>query len=178
MMMDDSELDLSPAFQEILSDDEGYDDDGVYASSTISSAGTYSYMKHTRLNAYEHGQSRHTSTADKHDHASDSDNAHIDADADAGTDADSDADADVESSGFGRLRNSSMLDLEEVGGDLELFQRDDIVREALEKGVDLRNYSRQIHEDLQTAEDDCIEQFLQVGRYTYACSCLCVCVCL
>lgn len=36
--------------------------------------------------------------------------------------------------------------------DLEKFQQDDIIKEALSKGVDLRNYSRQIDLEMKAME--------------------------
>ena len=48
-------------------------------------------------------------------------------------------------------------DLEEIDGDLEKFQGDDIVKGALEKGVDLRFYSRHIDQELRTAESASIK---------------------
>lgn len=45
------------------------------------------------------------------------------------------------------------IDFEGVDADLAKFQRDEIVQEALSKGVDLRLYSRQIETDLKDSEN-------------------------
>lgn len=44
------------------------------------------------------------------------------------------------------------VNFDAIDEDLEDFQQDEIVKEALEKGVDLRHYSRQIDKDLFAAE--------------------------
>jgi hypothetical protein len=43
-----------------------------------------------------------------------------------------------------------------VDDDLQKFQKEEIVREALEKGVDLRNYSWTIEAELRKQEAECI----------------------
>jgi hypothetical protein len=50
--------------------------------------------------------------------------------------------------------------------------QDDIIKEALSKGVDLRHYSRQIQGELDSAEASCI------GVCVCVCVCECVCVCV
>jgi hypothetical protein len=44
--------------------------------------------------------------------------------------------------------------------DLEKFQQDEILRKVLSEGVDLRQYARQVEHDLNAAEEDSIQQFL------------------
>jgi hypothetical protein len=52
------------------------------------------------------------------------------------------------------------INMEEVDQDLAQFQKDGIVKEALEKGVDLRSYSQQIEADLAAAEAECIDTYI------------------
>lgn len=44
------------------------------------------------------------------------------------------------------------VDFDEVDDDLEKFQADEIIKEALQKGVDLRNYAREIDGQLNGME--------------------------
>lgn len=50
------------------------------------------------------------------------------------------------------------IDFDDLGDDIEKFQQDEILRKVLSEGVDLRNYARQIDEDLHVAEEDIISQ--------------------
>jgi len=56
------------------------------------------------------------------------------------------------------------ISLDEVDEDLNKFQQDEVVKEALQKGVDLRHYSRQIERQLKTAEYDCINTYMEQGE--------------
>ena len=53
------------------------------------------------------------------------------------------------------------IGLENVSGDLEKFQQDALVQDALSKGVDLKNYARQIELDLKDAENASIADYLR-----------------
>jgi hypothetical protein len=52
------------------------------------------------------------------------------------------------------------IDFDEVVKSLDAFQSDDIVKEALAKGMDLRSYSQQIEQDLRGAEADCLGDYI------------------
>mmetsp|Transcript_8197 Transcript_8197/g.13240 ORF Transcript_8197/g.13240 Transcript_8197/m.13240 type:complete len:690 (+) Transcript_8197:98-2167(+) len=52
------------------------------------------------------------------------------------------------------------FDLETIQEDLKRFQEDDVVQEALSKGVDLRSYSRQIDQDLQALQAASIPEYV------------------
>ena len=53
------------------------------------------------------------------------------------------------------------IDFSEVDDDLIKFQEDDVVQEALNKGVDLRNYSRQLEGELVQAQDECVDAYIE-----------------
>ena len=53
------------------------------------------------------------------------------------------------------------FEMNEVDDDILRFQKDEIVKKALDKGVNLKNYSLQIASDLKKAEKDCITDFLE-----------------
>eukprot|EP01083_Nonionella_stella_P077024 210128_1 len=53
------------------------------------------------------------------------------------------------------------IDLRDVDDDLQKFQQDDIVKEALLKGVDLRQYSQQIEQQLEGVQNDSISDYLK-----------------
>ena len=55
---------------------------------------------------------------------------------------------------------TQVVNFDEIGADLDRFQSDPIVKSALERGVDLRQYSRQIDRDLQAAEKDSVTDYL------------------
>jgi hypothetical protein len=55
----------------------------------------------------------------------------------------------------------SNIDFDGVDADLLKFQRDDMVQEALAKGVDLREYSQQIEQNLDDAEHRCVQEYLE-----------------
>lgn len=52
------------------------------------------------------------------------------------------------------------IDFEEVEEELEKFQSDNIIQEALSKGVDLKDYSKQIEQELQYVENLCVQDYL------------------
>ena len=49
------------------------------------------------------------------------------------------------------------INFDEVDEDLAKFQQDEIVKEALSKGVDLRSYSHSIENELKITEATCLE---------------------
>lgn len=53
------------------------------------------------------------------------------------------------------------IDLAEITQDLERFEKDEFVQEALSEGVDLREYSRQIEADLKVLESASIGEYLE-----------------
>ena len=53
------------------------------------------------------------------------------------------------------------FDIDAIGKDLERFQSDPIVKSALEKGVDLRQYSRSIDKDINELEQQSIKDILK-----------------
>eukprot|EP00455_Lapot_gusevi_P024778 TRINITY_DN2586_c0_g1_i3.p1 TRINITY_DN2586_c0_g1~~TRINITY_DN2586_c0_g1_i3.p1 ORF type:complete len:835 (-),score=226.32 TRINITY_DN2586_c0_g1_i3:20-2524(-) len=55
------------------------------------------------------------------------------------------------------------IDFDEFGDELEKFQQDQVLRVVLSKGVDLRQYARQIEHELQTAEDDSIKDYIEAA---------------
>uniref|UniRef100_K3WUL5 Vacuolar protein sorting-associated protein 52 A n=1 Tax=Globisporangium ultimum (strain ATCC 200006 / CBS 805.95 / DAOM BR144) TaxID=431595 RepID=K3WUL5_GLOUD len=56
--------------------------------------------------------------------------------------------------------NLEEIDFDELDDYLELFQQDGIIKEALSKGVDLRQYANQIDQDLRAAEIDSVSQYV------------------
>lgn len=61
--------------------------------------------------------------------------------------------------------SSSNVNLEEINFDelddyLELFQQDGVIKEALAKGVDLRQYARQMDQELRAAEAESVAQYV------------------
>ena len=52
------------------------------------------------------------------------------------------------------------IDFDGVDADLVTFQRNEIVQEALSKGVDLRSYSRVIERDLREEENACVREYI------------------
>nr|CCA25640.1 vacuolar protein sortingassociated protein putative [Albugo laibachii Nc14] len=52
------------------------------------------------------------------------------------------------------------IDFDELDDYLELFQQDDVIKEALMHGVDLRKYAEQIDHELRDAEIDSVSQFV------------------
>lgn len=56
--------------------------------------------------------------------------------------------------------NLEEIDFDELDDYLELFQQDGIIKEALSKGVDLRQYAQQIDQELRAAEIDSVSQYV------------------
>ncbi len=54
--------------------------------------------------------------------------------------------------------------LEEVSSHIQANLEDEIVQKALQNGVDLREYSHQIEAQLKTAENSCINNFIQESQ--------------
>lgn len=52
------------------------------------------------------------------------------------------------------------IDFDELDDYLELFQQDDVIKEALLHGVDLRKYAEQIDNELRDAEIESVSQFV------------------
>ncbi|CAH0482526.1 unnamed protein product [Peronospora belbahrii] len=52
------------------------------------------------------------------------------------------------------------IDFDELDDYLELFQQDGVIKEAISKGVDLREYAQQIDEELRAAEAASIAQYV------------------
>jgi len=52
------------------------------------------------------------------------------------------------------------INLSNIEEDLERFQQDEVVREALSKGVDLRKYSLQIDEELTSLQVASIPDYI------------------
>lgn len=52
-------------------------------------------------------------------------------------------------------------DINEIDEDIKLFQQDALVHKAIEQGVDLREYSKQIQQDLKKIEIESIDDYLQ-----------------
>ena len=53
------------------------------------------------------------------------------------------------------------IDFDGLGGDLRAFEQHSLVQEALEKEQDLRNYSRDIDEELKQYEKACVQDYIQ-----------------
>eukprot|EP00644_Phytophthora_capsici_P013698 jgi/Phyca11/117494/e_gw1.33.423.1 len=56
--------------------------------------------------------------------------------------------------------NLDDIDFDELDDYLELFQQDGVIKEALSKGVDLREYVQQIDQELRAAEAASVEQYV------------------
>lgn len=56
--------------------------------------------------------------------------------------------------------NLDDIDFDELDDYLELFQQDGVIKEALSKGVDLREYAQQIEEELRAAEAASVSQYV------------------
>ena len=56
--------------------------------------------------------------------------------------------------------NLDEIDFDELDDYLELFQQDGVIKQALDKGVDLRQYARQIDHELRAAEVDSVSQYV------------------
>jgi hypothetical protein len=52
------------------------------------------------------------------------------------------------------------INFDEIDEDLERFQQDEIVADALAKGVDLREYSRQIDDELKQVEMESVREYV------------------
>eukprot|EP00824_Muranothrix_gubernata_P005780 TRINITY_DN17560_c0_g1_i1.p1 TRINITY_DN17560_c0_g1~~TRINITY_DN17560_c0_g1_i1.p1 ORF type:complete len:764 (-),score=142.62 TRINITY_DN17560_c0_g1_i1:7-2133(-) len=53
------------------------------------------------------------------------------------------------------------VELDDLDEDFERYQQDDLVKDALVKGVDLRQYSRQIESDLREVEQASIQDYIK-----------------
>jgi hypothetical protein len=63
---------------------------------------------------------------------------------------------------------SDDIDLTEIDEDIVRFQQDELVQKALETGVDLREYSKNIESELRQVEIDSIEDCKATClRHTY-----------
>ncbi|CEG44701.1 Vacuolar sorting protein VPS52/suppressor of actin Sac2 [Plasmopara halstedii] len=56
--------------------------------------------------------------------------------------------------------NLDDIDFDELDDYLELFQQDEVIKEALSQGVDLRGYAQQIDQDLRAAEAASVTQYV------------------
>ncbi|KAG7400817.1 Histone acetyltransferase kat2b [Phytophthora boehmeriae] len=56
--------------------------------------------------------------------------------------------------------NLEEIDFDELDDYLELFQQDGVIKEALSKGVDLREYAQQIDQELRAAEAASVAQYV------------------
>lgn len=56
--------------------------------------------------------------------------------------------------------NLDDIDFDELDDYLELFQQDGVIKEALSKGVDLREYAQQIEQELREAEAASVAQYV------------------
>lgn len=56
--------------------------------------------------------------------------------------------------------NLEEIDFDELDDYLELFQQDGVIKEALAKGVDLRQYARQMDQELRAAEAESVAQYV------------------
>lgn len=56
--------------------------------------------------------------------------------------------------------NLEEIDFDELDDYLELFQQDGVIKEALSKGVDLRQYAQQIDQELRAAEAASVAQYV------------------
>eukprot|EP00466_Bigelowiella_natans_P000029 jgi/Bigna1/65988/fgenesh1_pg.1_\ len=57
--------------------------------------------------------------------------------------------------------NMAEIDFSEVDDDLKKFQEDEIVKDALQRGVDLGNYARQIESQLRGTEKDSVGDYMK-----------------
>eukprot|EP00164_Ancoracysta_twista_P004504 GFYU01006071.1.p1 GENE.GFYU01006071.1~~GFYU01006071.1.p1 ORF type:complete len:684 (-),score=185.98 GFYU01006071.1:62-2113(-) len=56
------------------------------------------------------------------------------------------------------------FDFDKIDDEIALFQQNEFVKEALEKGIDLRKYSREIENDLREVEKDSIEDYVNQSQ--------------
>eukprot|EP01041_Mallomonas_annulata_P001396 gene1396-2688_t len=56
---------------------------------------------------------------------------------------------------------SESIDFDEIDEDLERFQEDEMVKQALHRGVDLRKYGHELEKQLKEAENDSILQYME-----------------
>ncbi|KAL0483883.1 vacuolar protein sorting protein VPS52 [Acrasis kona] len=71
---------------------------------------------------------------------------------------------------------SDDIDLDEIDEDILRFQQDELVQKALQQGVDLRDYGKDIEKELRQVEIDSIEDYLQEAEriadlYQQLCQC-------
>ena len=52
------------------------------------------------------------------------------------------------------------INFDEIDEDLERFQEDEMVQQALQRGVDLRKYGRELEKELKEAESASITQYI------------------
>ena len=53
------------------------------------------------------------------------------------------------------------INFDEVGDDLLAFEEDDMVHQALHRGVDLRKYGAELEKELRVAEMDSVSQYVE-----------------
>ena len=53
------------------------------------------------------------------------------------------------------------INFDEIGDDLLAFEEDDMVHQALHRGVDLRKYGAELEKELRVAEMDSVSQYVE-----------------
>lgn len=53
------------------------------------------------------------------------------------------------------------INFDEIGEDLSAFEEDDMVHQALHRGVDLRKYGTELEKELKIAEMDSVAQYVE-----------------
>lgn len=53
------------------------------------------------------------------------------------------------------------INFDEIGEDLLAFEEDDMVHQALHRGVDLRKYGAELEKELKVAEMDSVSQYVE-----------------
>lgn len=53
------------------------------------------------------------------------------------------------------------INFDEIGEDLLAFEEDDMVHQALHRGVDLRKYGAELEKELKIAEMDSVNQYVE-----------------
>lgn len=56
---------------------------------------------------------------------------------------------------------SEEINFDEIGEDLLAFEEDDMVHQALHRGVDLRKYGAELEKELKVAEMDSVSQYVE-----------------
>ncbi|OAO15946.1 vacuolar protein sorting-associated protein [Blastocystis sp. ATCC 50177/Nand II] len=67
--------------------------------------------------------------------------------------------------GSSEEEEEEVIDYEGMKSALEMFQKADIVKEALEKGVDLVEYEKKVEEDLASASASSIDDYLAASKH-------------